>query len=393
MAKNIVTTRLFRNLVKGSEHCISRHSYRSCSSSACNQTCRSWAVHKYGGSMQMAVDGRIPVITDPNDVLIKVSAASVNPIDIKMTGGYGRKLIHTMRQMDGMACSVKELPLTPGRDCSGTVVATGSNVTNYRPGDEVWSAVAAHRPGTHADYVLTAASAVSRKPSSLSHVDAASFPYVACTVWSALCTMGGLHPRNTPMKRVLILAGSGGIGNFAIQLMKAWGANVTVLCSTSAIDTVASMGPDCIVNYESDHVETELKKYEGFDVILHNVGSGKYAQAINVLKSWNNSQYISIDTPMLSSTDSLGLIAGSATACSILGVKTLQGLMEGKYYKWAFFQPHGKALSTVADLIDKHQISPNVERVYAFDELPLAYERVTGGHLLGKIVIDVAGTS
>lgn len=216
---NIEGAALLRSLY--SQHC------RYCSTTTASKPARkvrtrmkAWQIHQYGGNEEFSLSTscRIPNIQNPKDILVEIHSASVNPIDVNMREGYGRKLLNTMRRGFGTTTSGVEFPLTLGRDFSGVVKETGRGVSRFKPGDEIWGAVAAHRQGTHAEYTIAGESEVSLKPKSLSHIEAASIPYVATTTWSALYITGELNENNTAFKRVLVHGGSGGIGTFAIQV-------------------------------------------------------------------------------------------------------------------------------------------------------------------------------
>ncbi|XP_006815530.1 uncharacterized protein LOC102806043, partial [Saccoglossus kowalevskii] len=159
----------------------------------------------YGGNEMMKINLRQPQprAVAPDDIIIAVKAASVNPIDLKTQRGYGRTLLNYLRNRSKVPAGQGiELPMIPGRDCSGIVSAIGSKVTKFKIGDEVWTALPSVQTlGTMADYVMVKETYVARKPSNISHVEAASIPYVAMTTWSALVDDGRLGPDNRKDKR------------------------------------------------------------------------------------------------------------------------------------------------------------------------------------------------
>ncbi|KAI0229324.1 Reticulon-4-interacting protein 1, mitochondrial [Lamellibrachia satsuma] len=184
---------------------------------------KAWQIERYGTTAEMNyTTTRIPVLRSPDDILIKVHAASVNPIDTRMLGGYGRVLFNKSRQVNDckLHLSRSEFPLILGRDCSGVVQETGQNIAPnlIKPGDEVWAALHLAKSGTHAEYVLcslcevtyTATTRteyilcslceVTKKPASLSHTQSASIPYVAGTTCAALHT-GCLTKKNARNKK------------------------------------------------------------------------------------------------------------------------------------------------------------------------------------------------
>lgn len=352
---------------------------------------KAWQIHQYGGNEELSLSAtaRIPSIQSPKDILVEVHAASVNPIDVNMRDGYGRKLINTMRRGFGTIPSGAEFPLTLGRDFSGVIKETGRGVSRFKPGDEIWGALASHRQGTHAQYTIAGETEISPKPTSISHVEAASIPYVATTTWSALCTAGELTENNTALKRVLIHGGSGGIGTFAIQLMKAWQANVTTTCSTDAVDLVRSLQADTIIDYKSCDVARELAKLEKFDVILDPLGGETPSFSVDLLKSWTNAKYVSLVMPLLPSTDKYGIPGGLIQSATDLSFNVLKGFSRGRSYRWGLFMPNGNALRKVAKLVDSGDIRPVIDEVFSLEELPRAFEKVGQKHGRGKTVIDM----
>lgn len=323
-------------------------------------------------------------------MLIEVHAASVNPIDVLLRGGYGASTLRLMKQSQEKETHL-EFPITLGRDFSGVVVKTGRGIhkSQFKPGDEVWGALGPTRPGTHAQYVLGSAKEISKKPASLSHVEAASIPYVATTTWAAMCTAGGMTRHNARGKRVLLLGASGGLGLFATQLFKAWGAEVTATCRSDAADLVLSHGADITVDYTTPSAWRDLEHLQGFDYILDTVGGDAPEHALNLLRQMNLSKYISIKTPLLNNNDQFGVVGGLAKSALSLGMQALQGYRSGNQVLWAFFVPNSKALEHVAQLVDQGRIKPVVEKVFPFEEGHKAFEKVEGKHTRGKTVIDM----
>ncbi|XP_074919972.1 NAD(P)H oxidoreductase RTN4IP1, mitochondrial [Chelonoidis abingdonii] len=185
----------------------------------------SWIIDRYGRNdvLRFTNNMMFPVIHFPNEVIIKVHAASLNPIDVNMRNGYGAAALNAKRDPLKLKSTRSEFPLTLGRDVSGVIMECGLNVSYFKPGDEVWAAVPPWKQGTISEFVVASGNEISHKPKYLSHIEAASIPYVGLTVWSAMKQIGGLNQDNCTGKRILIFGASGGVGTFAIQLMKAWG--------------------------------------------------------------------------------------------------------------------------------------------------------------------------
>ncbi|CAG5134352.1 unnamed protein product [Candidula unifasciata] len=230
-----------------------------------------------------------------------------------------------------------------------------------------------------------------KKPANISHVEAASLPYVIATTWAALCTIGELTESKAPSKRILILGGSGGIGTFAIQLAKAWGMHVTATCGTDAVDLVKGLGAD-VIDYKTKNVWKELSRVQKFDYILDNLGGENTDNALPFLKSWQKSQLITLLHPLLGNSDRLGVVPGLLRSAVSAGVDTLKGLQSGRSVRWAVFIPNGAAMDKVRQMVENGQVRPVLHQVFPFSEVPAAFKQVSEGHLRGKVVIDMEST-
>ncbi|XP_037083533.1 reticulon-4-interacting protein 1 homolog, mitochondrial-like [Pollicipes pollicipes] len=346
-----------------------------------------WQIHKYGGpeELELTTSRRLPPITCPTELLIRVHAASVNPIDTAMLGGYGSRTVNVMRQLTGAL----EFPLTLGRDLSGEVVAVGGSVSQFRPGDLVWAAVGPQRQGAHAEYVTAAADSVSLKPRSLTHVEAASLPYVAATTWSALVVTGELWNEAARRgRRVLVLGASGGVGSLAVQLLKAWGCEVTATCAADAVPLVESLGADVVLDYTSPRADEHLALMQGYDLILDCSGQSSEGR-LPLLKPWTYSKYVTLSPPLLRNVDEGGLLAGSLRNAAQLVQSNIASHSRGSSFRWAFFMPNGCALRQIRDLVDDGKIRPVVQHEVPFEAVPSAFSQVAAGHNRGKTVIRV----
>ncbi|KAK5600133.1 Reticulon-4-interacting protein 1, mitochondrial [Crenichthys baileyi] len=385
---------LFNGKAAGCSRTLARTGCRNvCSSPSRLQSMSAWVIDQYGSSgvLRHTEEITIPTINFAHDVMIKVSAASLNPLDVNMRGGYGAALLNIRRDPLSMLNSFSEFPLILGRDLSGVVVDCGSGVTHFAPGDEVWAAIPPWKQGSLAEYVTLTEYEVSYKPKSLSHIEAASIPYVANTAFSALVNTGGLCRENSSNKRVLITGASGGVGTFSIQLLKAWGAHVTVTCSQNAEGLVRGLGADEVVDYTSGDVAEKLEVMQRFDVILDNVGGDTEEWAIGLLKPWSGAKYVTLVSPLLLNTDSMGLLDGTLNAGLTLHNKAFQNITSsGVFYRWAFYAPDGPALDEVSRLVDAGKILPVVEAQFPFTQVPQAFQKLEQGHARGKTVVKVA---
>ncbi|XP_060946967.1 reticulon-4-interacting protein 1 homolog, mitochondrial-like [Limanda limanda] len=364
-----------------------------CSSPPGRQSCMSaWVVDQYGsnGVLRFTEEAPAPTVRSPTELTIQVHAASLNPLDLAMRGGYGAKMLKLRRDPMSVMDGDSEFPVILGRDVSGVVVDCGAEVTHFAPGDEVWAAVPPWKQGSLAEFVTLTEYEVSLKPELVSHTEAASIPYVASTALSALVSGGGLCRESSSNKRVLITGGSGGVGTFSIQLLKAWGAHVTVTCSQNAEGLVRGLGADEVVDYTSGDVAEQLEMMEKFDVILDNIGGETEQWAMGLLKPWSGAKYITLVTPLLRNTDSLGLLDGTVNAGITLCTKAVQNIISnGVFYRWGLYAPDGPFLDEVRKLVDAGKILPVVEAQFPFSQVPQAFQKLELGHARGKTVVRV----
>ncbi|KAM4625203.1 NAD(P)H oxidoreductase RTN4IP1, mitochondrial [Polymixia lowei] len=351
-----------------------------------------WVIDKYGSNdvLRFTRNACFPVIHYPNEIIVKVHAAGLNPIDVSMRGGYGAATLSMKRDPLNIKQTGSEFPLILGRDVSGVIMECGLDVKYFKEGDEVWAAIPPWKQGSLAEFVVLSANEVSHKPKSLSHTEAAAIPYAAATAWSALVNTGGLNKDNCAKKRTLILGGSGGVGTFAIQMLKAWGAHVTVTCSQNAERLVRGLGADHMVDYTAGPVEAALGALEKFDLILDNVGGDTERWALGLLKPWSGAKYITLVTPFLQNTDLLGIADGMLQNGVTAATKALKHLLKGVHYRWGFFAPNGPALDDISEMVDAQKIRAVVEEQFTFSQVPQAFQKVEKGHARGKTVVQVS---
>eukprot|EP00794_Sanderia_malayensis_P015966 gene15966-17572_t len=344
-----------------------------------------WEISKYGpiDNLKFNDSATVPSELKPDEILVKLFATSVNPIDIEMSEGYGRVAINTLRKIYG----VNEFPLVLGRDGSGMIVKTGKNVRRFKTGDDIWCAKWILGAGTHAEYAIVKQSEAALKPKTLSHIESASLPYVACTVWSALVGTGGLDPDSSNNNRnILILGGSGGVGTFAIQLANILGNNVTVTCSEDNFDMVMKYGAKNAIDYNSETHKDDLRKYGPYDIILD---ASKMGQSETVGGS-SNSLYITLMPPFLPSIDKHGLFKGLLCSGRDLLNNNFNNLLTGEgRYIWGFFFPNGGILKRVAEMVDNGEIQPVIDSVRKFEDMKNAFDHVKNGQTRGKVVLQL----
>ncbi|KAG1653689.1 Reticulon-4-interacting protein 1, mitochondrial [Nymphon striatum] len=371
---------------------------------------QAWQCYDYGGidSLQLSTTARIPCIQSPNDVLIKVKAASVNALDVNMTDGFGRVFIGKFRELNNIfkRKTVTEFPATFGRDFSGIVVECGKNCVEFKSGDEVWGNVPVYQPGSHSEFTvssrhLVSIKVVSKKPRNLNFVEAASVPYSCLTALSALTFSAGLKPAQLSKKRILVLGGAGGIGTFAIQWLKHGGAYVATTASPDATELLYNIGADLVINYQDENYMSDLiSQSEKFDVILDAIAAAGRRDDINALLKPRCGKYVALTSPMLSNTDSFGILGGSAKSAFDListNIQVLQfyslliyaiAIQKGYIHYWAFAAPFKNFLPDVHTAYENRMIVPVIDKVFGFNEVLKAYKSVAQGHARGKTVID-----
>ncbi|XP_033843745.1 reticulon-4-interacting protein 1 homolog, mitochondrial [Periophthalmus magnuspinnatus] len=351
-----------------------------------------WVIDKYGGNdvLRFTKNAAFPIINYPNEVIVKVCAAGLNPLDVSMRAGYGAATLSMKRDPLNIKQTGNEFPLILGRDVSGVIMECGLDVKYFKERDEVWAAIPPWKQGSLAEFVVLSGNEISLKPKSLNHVEAASLPYVANTAWSVLVNTGGLNKENCANKRILILGGSGGVGTFAIQMLKAWGGHVTVTCSQNAEHFVRDLGADHVVDYTAGPVEEPLRALEKFDLILDNIGGDTERWALELLKPWTGAKYVTLVTPFLQNTDRLGIADGMMQTAATMTTKALKHLLKGVHYRWGFFAPSGPALDEIREMVDEGQIRPVVEEIFSFSQVPKAFEKMERGHARGKTVVQIS---
>ncbi|CAH1391679.1 unnamed protein product [Nezara viridula] len=350
-----------------------------------------WQFQSFGGLDQLKLNNVVvPQLKKPNDVLVKIHATSVNPLDVAMIGGYGNVVLDTLRKCD-FNMELKNLPLITGRDFCGEVVLKSSNVRNdIKVGDFVYGAVPPHYQGSHASYLVIDDHMMIQKPSSLNETEAASIPYTALTAWSALKISGDLAISDPKTKKVLVIGASGGVGTAAVQLLKAWGCQVVATCGTNAVPLVRSMSPDIIIDYQQKEAMREIELSGKYDIILDASGAVNYVSYVPFLKEWSNSKFITLKSPFLSNTDSFGLLGGLIKNASDLLTYNLSSnvLAKGCTVRWGFFAPLGMGMTEIGQLVKTEQIKPKIDSTFLFEDIPKAFKKVSDGHLRGKVVVS-----
>ena len=320
----------------------------------------------------------------PNDVLIRVRAVSVNPIDVKIRRGHIASLLKRVALFTGRPV----FPILLGRDCSGKVVAVGENVEKFFPGDEVY-ALSSVSGGTYSQLAVVSQDLAALKPKTVDHREATSLAFVAATVYTALVENVGLSRDNTRGKKVLVHGGTGGVGSFAVQLLKAWGAEVAVTCSAENASLARSLGVDKVIDYKTADFSKELR---GYDVVLDTVGSSDYERrSLRVLKIYGGASYVTILTPEIMFLSKFPPILGSIAYSWFYRFKIIINRIWGgrAFYYSRTNLTNSRALNVVSEMVDKGEIKPVIDAVYDLDEIIAAHQHVEEGHTRGKVVITM----
>jgi NADPH:quinone reductase-like Zn-dependent oxidoreductase len=302
----------------------------------------------------------------PNDdqILVRVRAASVNPYDWHFIEGTP----YVIRAMGIGLRKPKDIRL--GVDFAGTVEAAGKNVTQFKPGDEVFGG----RSGAFAEYVCPrAAGSVALKPASVTFEQAASINIAGVTALQAVRDKGKIQPG----QKVLINGASGGVGTFAVQIAKAFGAEVTGVCSGRNVDLVRSLGADHVIDYTK---EDFTKSDQRYDVILDNVANHSLSECRRVLTP--NGIYVLIGGGGANEQGLLGGLAKALKAALLAKfVSQKMGMMMA--------EPSNKDLAILAEMMESGKLKPVIDRTYKLDQLPDAIRYVEQGHARGKVIVAV----
>jgi len=327
---------------------------------------RAATIHAYGGPEVLRIEDIAPPAVGRRDVLIDVHAASVNPVDVKLRSGVQRAVVRY------------RLPVVLGLDLSGVVVAVGTDVTRFAPGDEVFASPTHRRQGTYAELVAVDEAELAHKPARLSHVEAASLPLVGETAWQCLITAAKLAPG----ERVFIQAGSGGVGTFAIQLAKHVGATVATTCSTRNVELVQRLGADIVVDYTCERYDDILHDY---DVVLDSLGGRDAYRARRLLR--RGGRLVSIASGLPDAVARRGAYLGTALTACRLAWFAMTSRWLGKSASLVIRKPDGGQLARIAALVDAGAIQPVVSQTFPLEEVAAAHRALETGRTRGKIVL------
>lgn len=313
---------------------------------------RAIIVRRFGGPEVLIVEEVDRPVPVPTEVLVAIHAAGVNPVD------------RSTREGRGVASVVGEPPFIPGWDVSGVVAATGYGVTRFTEGDEVFGLIRfPHAGGAYAQYAAAPSRHLARKPSALTHVQAAAVPLAALTAWQALVETAQIEAGQT----VLIHAAAGGVGHLAVQIARAYGARVIGTARAEKQGFVRELGADEVVDYTAGRFEDSVRDA---DVVFDLVGDDYSYRSLDVLRPGglliSAASFIEPELPALAARR---------------GVRATGILVE----------PDHAALERLGALIDDGRLRPVVEQVFPLEEAARAHVLGQRGRTQGKLVLRVVG--
>ncbi|MBI1752255.1 MAG: NADP-dependent oxidoreductase [Acidobacteria bacterium] len=331
---------------------------------------KAFFINRYGKS-DVLTSGELPepALRD-DDVLVQIHAAGVNPVDHKIRDGEFKLLLPY------------KMPLILGADLAGVVVRVGPRVRRFKVGDEVYARPDDERIGTFAELIAVKEDSLALMPANLSMEEAASIPLVALTAWQTLVEKGGLKKG----QKVLIHAGSGGVGTIAIQLAKHLGATVATTASTANADMLKGLGADIVIDYKKDDFSTKLK---GYDLVIDTQGGDTLKRSLRVIKP--GGKLIGIAGPPDPDFAKLRGVNGFVRLVMWVlsfGIRKA-ARRSGASYSFHFMTASGQQLGEITKLIEAGHIRPVVDRVFPFAETRQALDYVETGRTKGKVVIKV----
>ncbi|GHA55292.1 NADP-dependent oxidoreductase [Streptomyces purpurascens] len=332
---------------------------------------KAFVVEKYGKDGVRAADVPEPAVGD-RDVLVRVSAASINPLDKMVRNGEFKQFLKYKR------------PFVLGHDVAGVVTRVGSAVHGFEVGDEVYARPRDLRVGAFAEFIAIDADDVAPKPASLSLEEAAAVPLVALTAWQILVERAHVKPG----QKVLVHAGAGGLGSTVIQLAKHLGATVATTANTRSEELVRSLGADIVVDYTKEDFSKVLS---GYDLVLDSLGGANLEKSLTVLKPGGLA--ISVVGPpdagfakQLGAPSVLGLIMNTLSRKIRKQAKAL-----GVRYEFLFMQANGSQLRKLGALYDSGKLRPVIDSTFPFDQTLEAMTHVEQGRTkAGKVVVSMA---
>ncbi|MEK5040491.1 NADP-dependent oxidoreductase [Sporosarcina sp. FSL K6-3457] len=326
-------------------------------------------IEKYGKTPLLLADRPMPTVGD-YEVLAEIHAASINPLDSKIRDGTIKLLIKY------------KMPLILGNDFSGVVAKVGAKVTSFKVGDEIYGRPRKSSIGTFAEYISIHENDIALKPKNLSFEEAASVPLVGLTAYQALHDILQLQKG----QKILIQAGAGGVGTFAIQLAKLMGATVATTASEAGTNLVKSLGADEIINYRTEKFEDILENY---DAVFDTLGGEILERSFKVVK--NGGQIVSLSglpNARFAKEDSLGFLKTMLLSAASYKLTKLEKKHRIQY-TFMFVKASGDQLRMITKFIESGKIQPVIDEVFSFNDVEKAMEYSESGRAKGKIILKI----
>ena len=327
---------------------------------------KAFVVESYGKDGLRAADLPPPQV-GPRDVLVRVRAASINPLDTMVRNGEFKQLLTYQR------------PFVLGHDVSGIVAEVGAEVRAFATGDEVYARPRDLRIGTFAEFVAIAEDDVALKPQSLSYEEAAAVPLVALAAWQTLVDRAGVNPG----QKILVHAGAGGLGSTVVQLAKHLGAHVATTVHTDDVERARALGADEIIDFTANDFSEVLT---GYDVVLDSIGGTNLEKSLTVLRPGGLAISV-VGPPDPSFAEQLGKPVMKPVMALLSRKIRKQARKLGVRYSFFFMKASGAQLTELAALYDNGTLRPVLDRTFPFDETLDAMAYVEQGRASGKIVV------
>lgn len=331
---------------------------------------KAFILDRYGKKQELRLGNVAEPIPGPDEVLVEVEAASLNPLDARLRDGAFKAILPY------------KPPLVLGHDLAGTVIEVGSNVRRFKPGDAVFARPRDGQIGSFAERIAVKEADLASKPANLSMAEAASIPLVGLTAWQVLVERAQIAPG----QKVLIHAGSGGVGTLAIQLAKHLGATVATTASAASAALVKELGADIVIDYRSQKFEEELS---GYDLVLNSLDAKTLEKSLKVLKP--GGKLISISgppDPAFAREQGLNPVLRFMLRLLSAGIRR-KARRAGVAYSFLYMRADGEQLGRIGTLIEDGIIRPVVDRTFAFEQLNDAFAYLDTGRAKGKVVVTL----
>ncbi len=331
---------------------------------------KAYQLERYGKGQRLALAEQTDPVAGSGEVLVEIRATAINQLDGKIRDGAFKPILPY------------KPPFVLGHDLAGIVTAVGADVRRFKVGDAVYGRPRDGRIGSFAERIVVSEADLAAKPASLSMAEAASIPLVGLTAWQVLVERADLKRG----QKILIHAGSGGVGTIAIQLAKHLGATVATTASAANADLVSRLGADFVIDYKTQDFSELLS---GYDVVLNSLDGKTLEKSLKVLKP--GGKLISISgppDPAFAKAQGLNPVIRLVLRLMSAGIRR-KAKRQGVAYSFLFMHADGGQLGKLGALIDQGSIQAVVDRTFPFEGLNEAMDYVDSGRAKGKVVVTV----